>query len=496
MELSANRDVIDRLQANLRDHADDRAIEFDGRWVSWGEVARYGDAVIARLDAAGCSPTAKVGIIVRNRLTHAAAVVGLLAHRRSVSFVYPFLPATAVAENIDALGAAAILADMQDWPTFYPAAAQAGVAGIELGSIDSEPTFLDGLDRCRRTTFDDSLPEGGIEVLSSGTTGTPKRIPMPLKLLERAVMSAPGAEADQAPSVQINIWPLGGVGGVCLLTGAAVNNTPLVLMERFTVEGLVDALRRHRPDTLGLNPTAIAMIMDAQVPVADMASVKSVSGGSAYLDPDLQDRFEQRYGLPILWGMGATEFCGTIIRWTPQMRAEAGGAKRGSTGLPMPGVAVRAIDPETGVKVARGTEGLLEVHCPSVRPDWVRTTDLVMIDVDGYVFHRGRHDGAIVRGGFKILPERVVDVLRQHPAVVDAAVVGIPDARLGAVPVAAVELSRNAPAVDAEMLIAHLRAELPPTHVPTQLLIVNALPRTPSLKISLMDVKKMFDVAP
>ena len=496
MELSANRDVIARLQANLRDHADDRAIEFDGRWVSWGEVARYGDAVIARLDAAGCSPTAKVGIIVRNRLTHAAAVVGLLAHRRSVSFVYPFLPATAVAENIDALGATAILADMQDWPTFYPAAAQAGVAGIELGSIDSEPTFLGGLDRCKRTTFDDSLPEGGIEVLSSGTTGTPKRIPMPLNLLERAVMSAPGAEADQAPSVQINIWPLGGVGGVCLLTGAAVNNTPLVLMERFTVEGLVNALRRHRPDTLGLNPTAIAMIMDAQVPVADMASVKSVSGGSAYLDPDLQDRFEQRYGLPILWGMGATEFCGTIIRWTPQMRAEAGGAKRGSTGLPMPGVTIRAIDPETGVEAARGTEGLLEVHCPSVRPDWVRTTDLVMIDVDGYVFHRGRHDGAIVRGGFKILPERVVDVLRQHPAVVDAAVVGIPDARLGAVPVAAVELSRNAPAVDAEMLIAHLRAELPPTHVPTKLLIVDALPRTPSLKISLMDVKKMFDVAP
>ena len=495
MQSLVTRDVIDQLQATLRDHADDRAIEFDGRWISWGEVARYGDAVVARLDAAGCPPSAKVGIIVRNRLTHAAAVVGLLAHRRSVSFVYPFLPAAAVSENIEALGAAAILADTQDWPTFHAAAAQAGVAGIELGDIDGEPALVAGLDRCTRTAFDDSLPDGGIEVLSSGTTGTPKRIPMALKLLERAVMSAPGAEAGQAPPVQINIWPLGGVGGVCLLTGAAVNNTPLVLMERFTVEGLVDALRRHRPDTLGLNPTAIAMIMDADVPVADMASVKSVSGGSAYLDPDLQDRFEQRYGLPILWGMGATEFCGTIIRWTPQMRAQAGTAKRGSTGLPMPGVTIRAVDPETGAEVARGAEGLLEVHCPSVRPDWVRTTDLVMIDADGYVFHRGRHDGAIVRGGFKILPERVVDVLRQHPAVVDAAVVGIPDARLGAVPVAAVEISRNAPGVDAETLIAHLRAELPPTHVPTQLLIVDALPRTPSLKVSLMDVKKMFGAA-
>lgn len=485
-------DVIEQLRANLRDHASERGIEFEGRWISWGDVARYGEAVVAQLDAAGCPPSAKVGIIIRNRLAHAAAVVGLLAHRRSISFVYPFLPATAIADNIDSLGAAAILADEQDWPNFRKAAEQAGCAGIALAGIETEPRLVEALEKCTRTSFDDALPDGGIEVLSSGTTGTPKRIPMPLKLLERAVMSAPGAESGKAPPVQINIWPLGGVGGVCLLTGAAVNNTSLVLMERFTVDGLVDALRRHRPDTLGLNPTAIAMIMDANLSPEDMESVKSVSGGSAYLDPDLQDRFEKRYNLPILWGMGATEFCGTIVRWTPQMRAEKGDSKRGSTGLPMPGVEIRAIDPESGAEVPRGAEGLLEVHCPSVRPDWVRTTDLVMIDEDGYVFHRGRFDGAIVRGGFKILPERLVDVLRQHPAVVDASVVGIPDARLGAVPVAAVELSQSAGAVDEQALLAHLRAELPPTHVPVEIRIVDALPRTPSLKVSLNDVKKMF----
>jgi acyl-coenzyme A synthetase/AMP-(fatty) acid ligase len=487
-----SQDVIDQLRANLRDHSNDRGIEFEGRWVSWGDVARYGDAVVALLEAAGCPPSAKVGIIIRNRLAHAAAVVGLLAHRRSISFVYPFLPATAIADNIENLGAAAILADEQDWPTFREAAGQAGCAGISLAGIDAAPALFEGLERCTRTNFDNALPDGGIEVLSSGTTGTPKRIPMALKLLERAVMSAPGAESGKAPPVQINIWPLGGVGGVCLLTSAAVNNTPLVLMERFTVDGLVDALRHHRPDMLGLNPTAIAMIMDANVSPEDMASVKSVSGGSAYLDPDLQDQFEKRYNLPILWGMGATEFCGTIIRWTPQMRAEKGDSKRGSTGLPMPGVDIRAVEPESGAEVPRGAEGLLEVHCPAVRPDWVRTTDLVMIDEDGYVFHRGRFDGAIVRGGFKILPERVVDVLRQHPAVVDASVVGIPDARLGAVPVAAVELSQSAGTIDEQALLAHLRAELPPTHLPVAIRIVDALPRTPSLKVSLNDVKKMF----
>jgi len=151
---------------------------------------------------------------------------------------------------------------------------------------------------------------------------------------------------------------------------------------------------------------------------------------------------------------------------------------------------LRIIDPESGDEVPTGAAGRLEVRGRDT--DWVRTTDLVMIDADGYVFHRGRHDGAIVRGGFKILPERVVDVLRQHPAVVDASVVGIPDARLGEVPVAAVELSQSAQGVDEDTLIAHLRAQLPPTHVPRELRILAALPRTPSLKVSLNDVKKLF----
>ena len=488
------RDVIDQLRATLRDRANERGIEYAGQWASWGEIARYGDAVAAALDAAGCPPEARVGIVIRNRIAHAAAVVGLLAHRRSISFIYPFLPRAAMAEHLTGLGAGAILADTEDWPAFEETVAAQGMAGIALGSLVAGPRPVPGLERSTRASSPaESSDQGTIEVLSSGTTGTPKRIAMPLRLLERAVLSAPGGEAGAAPEVQINIWPLGGVGGVCLLTAAAVHGTPLVLMERFTVDALVDALRRHRPSTLGLNPTAIAMIMDAAVAPEDMASVRSVSGGSAYLDPDLQDRFEERYGIPILWGLGATEFCGTIVRWTPQMRAEFGTSKRGSAGLPMPGVSVRAVDPETGDPVPTGSEGLMEVHCPAVRPDWVRTTDLIMLDEDGFLFHRGRNDGAIVRGGFKILPERVVDVLRQHPAVADASVVGLADARLGAVPVAAVELRAQAQPIDAAALTAWLRETLPPTHVPAQIRIVDALPRTPSLKVSLQHVKALFE---
>jgi acyl-CoA synthetase (AMP-forming)/AMP-acid ligase II len=127
-----------------------------------------------------------------------------------------------------------------------------------------------------------------------------------------------------------------------------------------------------------------------------------------------------------------------------------------------------------------------------VRPGWVRTTDVATVDSDGYVFHLGRHDGAIVRGGFKMLPEKIAEAIRSHPSVADAAVVGLADARLGAVPAAAVELRPNAAPVTPEDLLAHVRRALPAPQVPAKLLIVPALPRTSSLKASLADVRKLF----
>ena len=128
---------------------------------------------------------------------------------------------------------------------------------------------------------------------------------------------------------------------------------------------------------------------------------------------------------------------------------------------------------------------------PLMGDDWIRTTDLVTIDEDGFVFHHGRNDGAIVRGGFKIMPETVANALRQHPAVSDAAVVGLPDARLGEVSVAAVEpQAGETPPTPAE-LEAHIRKLLPATNVPTKFLVVDALPRTETGKLKRFALRAM-----
>src|SRR3546814_672522 len=150
------------------------------------------------------------------------------------------------------------------------------------------------------------------------------------------------------------------------------------------------------------------------------------------------------------------------------------------------------LEPDTLGEWPAGTEGLLEVSTPRMGDRWIRTTDRGMIDEDGFVFHRGRADDAISRGGFKILPEVVASALQSHPSIAAVAVVGLPDRRLGQVPVAAIELRPGADIPSPAELEAHARQSRYSTHIPARFLIVDALPRTPSLKISLPGVLALF----
>jgi acyl-coenzyme A synthetase/AMP-(fatty) acid ligase len=124
--------------------------------------------------------------------------------------------------------------------------------------------------------------------------------------------------------------------------------------------------------------------------------------------------------------------------------------------------------------------------------DWIRTTDLASLDSDGFLFLHGRADAAINRGGFKIVPEDVAAVLKTHPAVADAAVVGVPDRRLGEIPVAAVELRAGASAQTEETLKDFARSKLLAYQVPVKVRIVAALPRNASMKIAIAEVRALF----
>jgi acyl-CoA synthetase (AMP-forming)/AMP-acid ligase II len=140
-----------------------------------------------------------------------------------------------------------------------------------------------------------------------------------------------------------------------------------------------------------------------------------------------------------------------------------------------------------------GEQGLLEARVAPISADWIRTTDIASVDADGFVTLHGRADGAINRGGFKILPETVRRVLISHPAVRDACVVGVPDQRLGQVPFAAIEVNRGVPVPSDDDLKELVRQSLPVYNVPVAFAVVDELPRNPALKVSLPEVATLYE---
>ena len=488
-------ELAPKLRESLSKNPDKPALEFQGVWHTWGDINRYVQQINELLSEKHVPGNAPIGLVARNRPPQAAAILGCIAFGRAISMIYAFQTPETIAKDVTNLRLAALVAEEQDWtPEVITAAKATGTLGIMVSLRGGLSVGLvPGLENLGAGPHRPPFETPGMELLSSGTTGAPKRIQIPMAALIRGVISATlGAEPSDDSPPAILFWPLGNIAVVGLIGNAYIGSR-MVLLEKFTVEGLVNALKTYKAPSLGAPPPVIRLILEAKVPKEDLASIQYAYGGSAALEPETQELFEKTYGIPIYWGYGATEFAGTVCTWTPDLRKQWGDSKRGSIGKALAGADLRVVDPETGEELPPNQQGYLAARVEVLGPKWIRTTDLATMDEDGFVFLHGRGDGAIVRGGFKIIPERVIDVLRRHALVRDASVVGLPDTILGHVPVAAIEKVANAPAPSAAELEAHVRAHLPSHHVPTRFIVVEELPRTPSMKVSLQDVKRLFD---
>jgi acyl-CoA synthetase (AMP-forming)/AMP-acid ligase II len=480
----------DEFAAGLAAYGDRPCIQFEGRWYSGEEVCAYGAAIARALRDAGVADDVPVGLVVRNRLPHAAAIIGFLAAGRTVSMIYSFQSPEAIGHDVEKLELAAVIADSEDWTApVVDAARRTGSAAIAISA--GEPTQLLRRDPSRRHT--QAEPDVALQILTSGTTGPPKRQSIRTAVLRRTVFSVTSGEiasADAPP--ELAYWQFGGIG-VCQLIAGVYNTRRIVMLERFSVEAFVTAIRDHRIARSGVQPAVIRMLLDAEVAKEDLASVDFLISASGPLDPETRDEFEATYGIPIVLAYGATEFAGSLCAWTPELQQEFGSAKRHSVGRALPDTQLRIVDPDTGAELAAGQQGLLEAKVAPIGPDWIRTTDIASIDADGFVTLHGRADGAINRGGFKVLPETVRRVLISHPAVRDACVVGVPDARLGEVPFAAIEIVPGSAVPSDDELADLVRRSLPVYTVPVAFAVVDDLPRNPALKVSLPAVAALYE---
>jgi acyl-coenzyme A synthetase/AMP-(fatty) acid ligase len=334
-------------------------------------------------------------------------------------------------------------------------------------------------------------------MLTSGTTGPPKRIPLSYDAFEHTVAAAGahyGSGETNSPRLRTGVAvvssPLVHMSGMFRTLLNVCEGRRIALLERFRVPDFVELVQRHHPKAVSLVPSALAMVLDAQVEPEVFSSVQVVTSGTAHLPVSVQEEFERRYDVAVLPSYGATEFAGGVAGWNLALHRKWAKAKRGSVGRPQGGREIRIVSLDDGTEVPAGAQGLIEVRTRG--GDWVRTTDLGRVDADGFVFVDGRTDDVIVRGGFKVAPADIVEVLRSHPAVRDAGVTGIPDDRLGAIPVGAVELADDA-RVNSDELLDFVRERVTSYQVPAKLVIVDELPRTPSLKVSQPGLRDLFE---
>lgn len=480
--------------AGLASYGDRQCIQFEGRWYSGDEIAAYGAAIADVLRSGGVADGAPVGLVVRNRVQHAAAIIGFLAVGRTVSMIYSFQSPESIGRDIEKLELSAVVADREDWTDEVVAACRrAGSAGVAISLTEPTVVSVRGLEqRDQSRVHADVEPGVALQILTSGTTGPPKRQAIMTPVLERTVFSVTSGETapSDAPP-ELAYWQFGGIG-VCQLVAGVYNARRIVMLERFSVDGFVDVIKTHGITRSGVQPAVVRMLLDAGVAKEDLASLDFLISASGPLDPETRVEFEKHFGIPIRLAYGATEFAGSLCAWTPDAVEQFGESKRDSVGRALPDTQVRIVDPDSGAELPAGEQGLLEAKVAPISPDWIRTTDIASIDADGFVYLHGRADGAINRGGFKIMPETVRRVLISHPAVRDACVVGVPDPRLGQVPFAAIEVIPGTPAPSADELADLVRRELPVYNVPVAFTVVDDLPRNPALKVSLPAVAALY----
>jgi long-chain acyl-CoA synthetase len=339
---------------------------------------------------------------------------------------------------------------------------------------------------------------------TSGTTGRPMPVLLRhsgfLALLEPVLRKLLGANRE---AVTERKTPMPNLIPTSMALSAGIYNTlfafsvgaPVVIMEKFTTRDFADLIEKFAIRSTVLPPAAMTMLVDDSE-INSIAPLKFVRSISSPLSPLQARRFKDKFGVMVLNCYGQTEIGGEIVGWNAADAREFGETHLGAVGRAHEGVTLRIVDAD-GNELGPDEQGELFVRTPAVSagyadgadlgdrltPDgWFRTGDIARVDPQGFLWIEGRVSDMINRGGNKVFPGEVEEVVRLSPDVAECAVAGVPDDRLGEVPWAFVVLTPGA-GLDPQALTAVCRAELAPYKVPVRFVAVDALPRNEAGKV-------------
>ena len=472
--------------------ADSMAIRVGATDTTYGELDRESSRVAGMLAERGVQPGDPIGLMLPNVSEFASIYYGVLRAGGVVVPMNPLLKAREVAYYLGDSGARFIFA----WHGFA-AEASTGAERADSEAIVVDPaTFAD---LAAATAPDERVIERDADDLAvilytSGTTGSPKGAELThANLIRNAEVLCADLLHLTSNDVIFGGLPLfHAFGQTCALNAAVASGASVTLLPRFTPDNALQVLAGHRVTVFEGVPTMyVALLSHPERATFDVSALRVCVSGGAALPVEVLRGFEAAFGCQVLEGYGLSETSPVASFNHPDRER-----KPGSIGTPIRGVEMRVIDSE-GEEVPQGEVGEIVIRGHNVmrgywrRPEetakaipdgWFRTGDLGRVDKDGYFEIVDRKKDMIIRGGYNVYPREIEEVLYEHPAVTEAAVIGLPHQALGEEVGAAVVLKPGAD-VTATELRDHVKAQVAAYKYPRAVWLVDALPKGPTGKI-------------
>lgn len=478
--LSVQSSVKSPLSGLLSRRAEERpeAVAFrhaaDGRALNWRAVAAHAERWQRLAGSGEIAPRSRVGLVIGEPLEFTAAYLGCLSAGLTAAPIDPRLTPAELTATLARLRVDVVATDDPDNATRELSAYRVSPEGpARLWSRTARPS-------------DAAALRPAVLLTTSGTTGRPKGIPLSgAQLLHAARRVARHHEFSPdergytpLPLFHVNAQVMG-------LLATVVSGASLVVDQRFDAGEYWARVAEWRPTWLNTVPAILASL--ARQPAPELPGIRFARSASAPLSPATAVSFTEQTGIGVLETYGMSEAAGQITAnpLDPALR------RVGSVGLP---VEVELSIAEDGEVLLRGSQIIsqyleLDENEPErTRPartesGWLRTGDIGSLDEDGFLRLAGRADDVINRGGEKIYPQEIENVLLTHPGVAAVAVVGAPHERLGQVPAAFVTARPGAAAGLEESLHAWCADRLTRYKRPSVVEVTDALPVGPTGKI-------------
>jgi long-chain acyl-CoA synthetase len=453
MNLAAN------LTGTVRQNRDRSALAFGGTELSYAELDAASARVAGMLRYRGLRPGERVGVMLPNVPQFAMAYYGVLRMGGIVVPMNPLLKAREVDHYVSDSGAALVLDD----PVALP-----GDCEPDFGVAERDP--------------DDTA----VILYTSGTTGRPKGAELTHGNLARNVEVMRRLISVEAEDVILGALPLfHSFGQTCGLNTAVATGACLALIPRFLPADVLELVERRRVTVFEGVPTMYAALLHA-VERHDVSSLRVCVSGGAALPLEVLHGFETAFGCVVLEGYGLSETSPVASFNRAELR------KPGSIGTPVAGVEMRLLDttPEgvgeiaiRGHNVMKGYWRNPDATREAIDGDgWFRSGDLARVDEDGCYFIVDRKKELIIRGGYNVYPREIEEVIYEHPAVREAAVVGIAHPELGEEVGAAVAVKDGADVDEADVR-EFVRSQVAAYKYPRHVWFVDELPKGPTGKI-------------